>query len=152
MTSDLTNRWTKSQDVVNQLRIENALRSAFLEKLPKSKWPPVKIPRDLKEVWRSRYYLVQVFQEKDGMERLSICISDVDAAGERWKDGLSWEMLQDIKHQVGRGNKDAVEVFPRDCDVVNVANMRHLWIMTKELPFAWRSNPSEYPGAKIKDD
>lgn len=133
--------WTDDPAMVNALRIENALRPERLEKLPRNKWTPMKVqlPRDLKEVWRSRYFLVQVFQEKEGIERLSVCISDVDAASGRWKDGLSWEQLQDIKAQVGRGDKDAVEVFPADRDVVNVANMRHLWVLSESLPFAWRA-------------
>ena len=105
--------------------------------VPRSKWPLFKLS-GLTEVWRSRYYLIQVFQEKNGVERLSVCITDADSATGRWKDGISWESLQEIKRQVGRGDKDAVEVFPKDADVVNVANMRHLWVLPEALPFAWR--------------
>jgi len=33
---------------------------------------------------------------------------------------------------------DAIEIFPADMDVVNVANMRHLWVMAEPVEFAWR--------------
>lgn len=33
---------------------------------------------------------------------------------------------------------DAGEVFPAESDVVNVANMRHLWLLREPPPFGWR--------------
>lgn len=145
-------KWTDNPAMVNELRIENALRPEHLVKLPRNQWTPIKVklPDKLKEVWRSRYFLVQIFQEKNGIERLSVCISDVDSTTGRWKDGLSWEQLQDIKRQVGRNDKDAVEIFPADSDIVNVANMRHLWILPDQLPFAWRAKKIEQPSYSAK--
>ena len=53
--------------------------------------------------------------------------------------GIDWEDLMMIKRGVGYGNSDAVEAFPKDCDTVNVANMRHLWIVPAEFTkFFWR--------------
>jgi hypothetical protein len=46
--------------------------------------------------------------------------------------------LQDIRNAVGFSERDAVEVFPAKNDTVNVANLRHLWIMPEPLAFAWR--------------
>lgn len=47
--------------------------------------------------------------------------------------------LQRLKRECGRGDLDAVEVYPRDCDVVNVANMRHLFVFEScLLPYVWR--------------
>jgi hypothetical protein len=69
--------------------------------------------------------------------RLSVNIAA--RSGERWAEGITWEQLQQIKRQVGYGEFDAVEVYPDDDDVVNVSNMRHLWILEPgSLPFAWR--------------
>lgn len=47
-------------------------------------------------------------------------------------------------HQRDPGLADswAVEVFPADADVVNVANMRHLWILPDAPAFAWRKGIS----------
>ena len=46
--------------------------------------------------------------------------------------------LQRLKAECGYGGHDAVEVFPHALDVINVANMRHLWVMGEPLTFAWR--------------
>jgi hypothetical protein len=42
---------------------------------------------------------------------------------------------------------DAVEVYPPAGDVVNVANMRHLWVLRDRLPFAWRGGKGHVNGA-----
>lgn len=96
------------------------------------------IPENLIEVWRSRDFLVQVFAERDGIVRASVNRASVNSGNDRWLDGITWDELQLIKREIGRGQLDAVEVFPADRDVVNVSNMRHLFIMDEPLTFAWR--------------
>jgi len=90
-------------------------------------------------VWRNREYLVQVYHEKESgvVARLSINRTSLDALG-GWRQDIPWEDMQRLKREAGYGGFDAVEVFPRDMDVVNVANMRHLWVLQEQLPFAWR--------------
>lgn len=92
------------------------------------------------QVWRSRKYLVQLYHEASpalpGLIRLSICRVKMQTGG-RWDDGLTWEELQQIKSEVGFGDRHAVEIYPPDADVVNVANMRHLWVMPAPLAFGW---------------
>lgn len=39
---------------------------------------------------------------------------------------LSWEELQTIKNKVGCSNLDFIEVYPKELEVVNKANIRHL--------------------------
>lgn len=112
---------------------------SFPEKLtliPKEQWPSDRDPARI-EIWRSRKYLVQIFQEKDGVKRLSINRTTVNSKG-RWDDGLSWDELQQIKSQIGLGSKYAIEIFPKDEDVVNVANMRHIWVLPEPLEIGWR--------------
>lgn len=121
---------------------ESARYGEHLERIPESAWPPNYRPPNIREVWRSRDYLVQIFAEKDGATRLSICRTALNADGSRWQDRIPWEDLQRLKSECGRGYLDAVEVYPRDCDVVNVANMRHLWVLEQPLPFAWRASPN----------
>lgn len=98
------------------------------------------LPEGLIEVWRSREFLVQVFSEGPGVVRASINRTSIDSSKGRWDDGISWDEMQRIKREIGRGAKDAVEVFPADRDLVNVANMRHLWVMDQPLPYAWRKS------------
>ena len=38
----------------------------------------------------------------------------------------------------GFGDRDAVEVYPADNAIVNVANMRHLFVFENPLPYVWR--------------
>ena len=48
--------------------------------------------------------------------------------------------LQEIKNTIGYKDKFAVEVYPAENDIVNVANMRHLWVLPKPLGFEWRND------------
>jgi hypothetical protein len=43
-----------------------------------------------------------------------------------------------LKRECGRGDRDAVEVYPADRDIVNVANMRRLFFPPEPLAFKWR--------------
>lgn len=96
------------------------------------------------EVWRSRFYLCQVYFETDKITRLSICRPEIDINNRRWRDGLTWDDLQRAKDEVGRGHLDAVEVYPPNVDVVNVANFRHLWVFNDtKLGFVWRKKLNE---------
>jgi hypothetical protein len=91
-------------------------------------------------VWRSRYYLAQLYRaercEGRGVLRLSVNRVTLGADG-RWVDGLSWDELMRCKRETGHGELYAVEVYPRDRDIVNDANMRHLWLLSEPLPLGW---------------
>ena len=78
------------------------------------------------EVWVSATYFVQVFQVSPGVERITV---QSDRFGRDFIDGISWAGLQDIKREVGRGGRFAVEVYPRDADVVGDHGRRHLWVL-----------------------
>ena len=95
-------------------------------------------PHGLRQVWRSRYFIAQVFEEPGGVWRISVSRAMIGDDG-RWLDGITWEELQTIKGQVGFADRMAVEIFPPARDVVNVANMRHLWVLAEPLGFAWRT-------------
>lgn len=125
-----------------ELKRQNAKWPATLQRLSADQWPdaPAGMTKTPAQIWWSRYFLVQEFGEKDGIRRLSVARSEIDAASGRWKDGISWEELQEIKRQIGLGDCMAVEIFPADRDVVNVANMRHLWVLPAPLPFGWRKS------------
>lgn len=98
-------------------------------------------PRPLR-VLRSRFFLVQEYPaDAPAVVRLTVNRSAIkdDAS---WEDGITWDELQQVKRECGYGDKDAVEVYPRDSDVVNVSNMRHLWVLDDmaALDFAWRAD------------
>lgn len=117
----------------------------FLTKVPEEEWRPSYEPgqplagmKAPAEVWRSQEYLVQVYEEGDKMIRLSCCRARLNDEG-GWQDNLSWDELQRLKLEVGLGLMDAVEIYPSHEDIVNVANMRHLWVLPKPIGFAWRA-------------
>ena len=123
------------------LKAQNSLQPNELEKVPKGLWPSQ--PENLQEVWRSREFLVMIFDSGDesAVERMSIIRTVIEGNG--WKDMITWDEIQKLKGECGRGPKWAVEVFPADGEVVNVANMRHLWIVPECPGFAWRKGGGE---------
>jgi hypothetical protein len=117
---------------------QNKKRPPVLTEVPRAKWPPRMLiePPVPVCVWESREFLVQAFQE--GVRHGSLCVrlscnrTTLGPDG-RWEDGLSWEDLMRIKRECGYGEHYAVEVCPADSRIVNVANLRHLWILTPPL-------------------
>ena len=112
-----------------------------MEPLPREHWDRIqsKTTRPIIGVWRSNRYLCQAYQESENIIRLSICRTVVDVQNRRWRDKLTWDEIQKIKVECGFGSVDAVEIYPRESDVVNVANMRHLFVMLDGVDFRWRS-------------
>jgi len=53
-----------------------------------------------------------------------------------------WYLLQEIKDRICGEHCEAVEVFPRRDDLVDSANMRHLWVFETRyrLPFGLASH------------
>lgn len=108
-----------------------------LREIPKSEWPAIAGRAPLR-VLASRKFLVMVYAEEHALCRISVCRTTLERDG-RWTDGISWDELQELKRQVGLGDAMAVEVYPPDADIVNVANVRHLFVIDAALaPFAWR--------------
>lgn len=124
-----------------QLERDNAKQPAALCEVPREHWPMTRACSQLR-VLRSRDFLVQEFAANAPAKvRLSVCRTSLD--GGRWEDGISWDDLQRLKRECGYGDADAIEVFPSDADVVNVADMRHLWVMAEPLACAWRKTPND---------
>lgn len=92
------------------------------------------------EVWCSRDYLAQVYVEESGGVRVTI--NRVRQIGGDWADNIPWEHMQRIKKEIGLGDRWAVECFPPDRDLVNCANMRHLWVLAEKPPYGW-ARPAE---------
>lgn len=75
-----------------------------------------------------------------GIARLSIWRSDGSDLP------MSWEDLQKVKSDCGFGGWEAVEVYPRDSDVINTANARHLYLTEVPLHFTMRILRPELSG------
>ena len=122
-----------------QLHKDNTKRNPTLAPVPNETWPEDRAGSII-EVWISKTFLVQVHQENSGVLRLSCNRTTIDNAG-NWEQDLTWDELMEIKRQIGRGNSYAVEVLPEDRNIVNVANMRHIWILPKPV-CGWRKGRS----------
>lgn len=119
------------------LEQENKKHSAVLKLIPKDEWCNRDTPKGLSRVWRSNRFAVQEYLEGDGSTRLTVNRTAIDEKG-AWVEGITWDELMAIKRQAGYGEWFAVEIYPADDNVVNVANMRHLWIPEKPLSIGWK--------------
>ena len=77
-------------------------------------------------IWEDDVYYVAAFLDQNTI-RLDINRKDM-------ADGLTWDDLQSIKTKCGFENFDAVEFYPRNADVLNTANIRHLYLFSTLLP------------------
>lgn len=125
------------REAERQMVRENNKWPEQLKEWPREDWP--KANPTVLRVLRSRGFLVQEYlADAPALLRLSINRTSLAKGGE-WAQEITWEELQRLKGEAGYANFDAVEVYPPDSDVVNVANMRHLWILPRgHLTFAWR--------------
>lgn len=89
--------------------------------------------------WESEQFAAAMFNQK-GIYRLSISRSDASDLP------MSWEELMRVKSGCGFGNLDAVEIYPKNDDVFNTGNVRHLYLVG-EVPFALRKNTHTLQGS-----
>lgn len=123
-----------------ELERQNAKMPRELREVPRDEWPMEHRGADILRVWRSRDFLVQEYAESAPvLVRLSVLRTTLDPKIGRWVDGITWDELQQIKAECGYANHDALELYPVASDVVNVANLRHLWVMREMVGFAWRN-------------
>jgi len=123
------------------LRKQNSRYTEGFEEVPRSEWP-VAIPQNLSRAYRSSQFFVQVYDLPDGVIRLTVCRTAID--GDDWAAEISWDSLQDIKRRIGYGDSYGIEIYPREVDLVNVAAMRHLWLLAEPLHIGWfRSSGAE---------
>lgn len=116
---------------------------AHLVEVPESEWPPRRLLSATdyaKAVWRSRQYCVLMYAEPalNGVEVRRLSINRVTIRGDgHWDQDIPWEDLQRCKRETGHGDWYGVEVYPRDRDIVHVANIRHLWLLAEPLALGW---------------
>lgn len=127
-------------------------RPLTLIEIPRARWPNHYLtdPQAPTKVWESRSFLAQLYdagaREGRTVMRLSVCRVTLQDDG-RWEENLSWDDLMRVKREIGFGDWYAVEIYPQDKEIVNVANMRHLWILSAPLTIGWFRNagPTEAP-------
>jgi hypothetical protein len=129
-----------SRELRRELARINARLPIYLESIPRDYWPQhrgVSSDHQPVAVWRSRHFLVSQYRAPSpAVARLSINRTTLD--GTRWADGITWDDLQRLKCEAGFGDVWAVEAYPPTREVVNVANIRHLWLLPDAPAYVWR--------------
>jgi len=104
--------------------------------VPRDKWDSVRdgnSKADLLKVFKSDRFLVQVRMHNDVVR---ICVNKVkwtNVGGKPiWADGITWDELQEIKDQCGFRDTWLCEYYPPRDKIINVANIRHLWVLRCE--------------------
>lgn len=90
----------------------------------------IPMPRGLHRVWKNNVYVVQAFLKPEGITLLMVRRNDAEPI-------RSWSDMQRIKNELMGIDRVAVEVYPRERDVVDEAHMYHLWVYPEGyiLPF-----------------
>ena len=126
---------------VERPELKPFLRAAYLKPVPEDLWSG-SARRPPHECWLSGKFLVQVYRDR-GFDRITVSRVKRGSGGQ-WVESITWEELMACKRQIGRGDSWAVECFPADDDVVNEANMRHLWLLAERPEFGWKTpTPSQ---------
>lgn len=123
-------------------RRESVKRPVKLTEIPPDLWPSgyrtdARAPT---KAYASREFLAQLYdvgaREGRTTMRLSICRVTLKDDG-RWEENISWDELMRVKRECGFGDRYAIEIYPEDREIVNVANMRHLWLLATPLTIGW---------------
>lgn len=102
--------------------------------------------------WRSRDYSAMLFRDHDsGLLRLAITRVQINKYTLEYRDGITWDTLQQIKNETIGPDVWAVECYPPQHLVQNVANMRHLWILDEPPTFGWKT-PTGEPADETTDE
>ena len=89
-------------------------------------------PQDIDKIYRSKKYTVIVWNVPAG-KKLSIQRNEWDSHTNRYKDQITWDEIMEIKRQVGFGEQNAIEFYPPDSQVINIANVRHIWLLPQSV-------------------
>ena len=115
---------------------ENRRWTKELVEVPKEHWADNSRLESRIGVWRSKEFIVQIFQDGD-YTRISVNRTCLLADG-HFKDDITWDTMQAIKASIGYAGFWAAELFPPDDQLVNVANIRHMWILNEIPPYGWQ--------------
>lgn len=79
------------------------------------------------------------------VEHVTITLSDASRA-EGLKD-FTWAEKQEIKNELFGENRFAIEVYPKEERLVDMADVYHLWVFDKKLDMPFGIHPKEFSKA-----
>ena len=84
-------------------------------------------------VWGDDEFIAMLKEDKvSGLVRLSVRRTGYDGNAQSF---ISWEDLQRIKNECLGEEQECIELYPKESDVVNKNNERHLWLYDGECPY-----------------
>ena len=100
-----------------------------MREVPRDQWPLMTefetVPL---KVWLSSDYLAVLYEQRaDGCKRLTV--NRTRRNGKGWRDGITWDELQRVKNECLGPDVWCVENYPSEDKLVNVSNMRHLFVL-----------------------
>lgn len=84
---------------------------------------------NIAQAWRNDFYVVQVYRVATELgEVLHLCITGIDGGEPPWRD------MQRIKDEIIGTDAEAVQVYPKKRDIMDQADIYHLFILPSEWP------------------
>lgn len=81
--------------------------------------------------------LVRPLRDEDGQQVYHLAIRTASQLEPPWRD------LQRIKNELFGDEATAVQVMPPQSELVDAADMYHIWILPKRLPFTLKRSPPQ---------
>lgn len=99
--------------------------------------------------FRNRSFFVMIFMDdRDGTPYLRMSVNRTELENDGgWKAAITWDELMAVKRGIGFADRWMTEVYPPDEEIVNVANMRQLFLVSQP-PYAWSQKPAETKAAR----
>lgn len=87
--------------------------------------------RDIREAWANNLYavLVRPFVDERGHPVTHLAIRTASNLEPPWRD------MQRIKNEIVGAEATAVQVMPPESELVDEADMYHMWVLSTRLPF-----------------
>lgn len=105
---------------------------SWVERTPtegeRARYPAI---RDIHAAYFNDVYSVQVYRVRTDMG----VVLHLIVRGQQDNQEPPWRDLQRIKDELLGEDAYAVQVYPRKADVVDQADVYHLWVLPNELPF-----------------
>ena len=89
------------------------------------------------EVWSNDIYECYVYRGDKVPHQLPFEVIWLSIKRYDRKAIHDWRALQKIKSEVTSKHYDAVEMYPSESRVVDLANQYHLWVFTAPFPLGW---------------
>lgn len=105
---------------------------APFREVPRAEWWVSDVPRpDRLTAYHNQDFIVQSFQVAGGIIRLAINRNQRILSPWVWQDGIAWSQIRAIKQSLGYGDKCGVEIYPPEQHILNIVNVRHLWLLDR---------------------